>query len=134
MKKLLITLLLLFTGILSINSQSNNIQKYNTVTFTKANIYNNHYYWDNPYPSNIIITLNLNYDLITIYSPKIQIYKIISKGYTYKDTLNGSNVVFKAKDQDNDICFVRIRISNNINQLYIDYKNIAYCYKIIQIK
>ena len=79
----------------------------------------------------MVLTINLNTDVITIYSPKTQIYKVYKTGDVFTDNKGGRQVTFYVIDQDYDKGTVRLRIESNGNsQVYIDFLNCAWCYNV----
>lgn len=121
---------MMFGFIMSSNAQ---IQYYKSTAFAEAKIYNGTYYWSDWQSSNIVITLNLNTDVITIYSPKTQVYKVYKTGEASNDSKGGRQVTFYVIDQDSDKGTVRLRIDKNGNsQIYIDFSNVGWCYSVVR--
>lgn len=130
MKKFLILFLMMFSFVISSNAQ---VQYYKTTAFAEAKVYNGTYYWGDWQSSNLVITFNLNTDVITIYSPKTQVYKVYKTGNAYTDSKGGRQVTFYVIDQDYDKGTIRLRIESNGNsQIYCDFANIAWCYNVLR--
>lgn len=131
MKRILLGLILSICCVLSTFAQA---QWYRTTGFATANVYNGQYHWGNWEASNIRICIDK--DVITVYSPKTQIYAIYdtyNNGQMYYDN-GGKQVKFYAIDQDYDKCTIRLRIENNGNsQIYIDFSNVAWVYNVVRI-
>lgn len=121
---------MMFSFIISSNAQ---VQYYKTTAFAEAKIYNGTYYWSDWQSSNLVMTFNLNTDVITIYSPKTQVYKVYKTGNAYTDSKGGRQVTFYVIDQDSDKGTVRLRIEKNGNsQVYIDFSNVGWVYSVIR--
>ena len=130
MKKFIFILLMIFGFVTFSHAQ---IQYYKTTSFAEAKIYNGKYYWGDWQSSNLVLTINLNTDVITIYSLKTQIYKVYKTGDVFTDNKGGRQVTFYVIDQDYDKGTVRLRIESNGNsQIYIDFLNCAWCYDVIR--
>lgn len=130
MKKFIFIFLMIFGFVTFSHAQ---IQYYKTTSFAEAKIYNGKYYWGDWQPSDMVLTINLNTDVITIYSPKTQIYKVYKTGDAFTDNKGGRQVTFYVIDQDYDKGTVRLRIESNGNsQVYIDFLNCAWCYNVIR--
>lgn len=121
---------MMFSFVISSNAQ---IQYYKTTAFAEAKIYNGTYYWGDWQSSSLVITFNLNTDVITIYSPKTQVYKVYKTGNAYTDSKGGRQVTFYVIDQDYDKGTVRLRIDpSGSSQVYIDFSNVGWVYSVIR--
>lgn len=130
MKKLLILILIVFGFTISSKAQ---IQYYKTTAYAFANIYNGKYHWSEWQSSDIVITINLNNDVITIYSPKIQAYKVYKVGPIENGKTIGSQLTFYVYDQDLDKGTIRLRIApDKTSQMYVDFNNVAWVYNVIR--
>ena len=130
MKKFIFIFLIIFGFVIFLNVH---IQYYKTTSFAEAKIYNGKYYWGDWQSSDMVLTINLNTDVITIYSLKTQIYKVYKTGDVFTDNKGGRQVTFYVIDQDYDKGTVRLRIESNGNsQVYIDFLNCAWCYNVIR--
>lgn len=88
--------------------------------------------WTDWQSSDMNVKMDLDNDIIVVYSPKTQIYKVVAAMDPPYDS-SGQQVKFKVIDQDYDIGFVRLRIQNNgTSQIYIDFANIAWVYNVIR--
>lgn len=134
MKKFLLIFILLFSfAFTSANAQ---VQYYRTTAYAEAYIYNGRYVWSDWQSSNMTLVINLNTDVITIYSPKIQVYKVYgtaNNGNAYTDSSGGVNIKFYVIDQDGDKGEVRLRIESNGNsQVYVDFFNVAFVWNVVR--
>ena len=79
------------------------------------------------------IVINLNNDVVTIYSPKTQIYSIYKYLGTKKDSDGDITMTYKFYDQDLDFGNMRLMIrKNGQSQIYIDFSNISWAYDVIR--
>lgn len=88
--------------------------------------------WSDWSHSNIAITVDLDTDLVVIYSPKIQRYQVTEYVSTYTD--NGANVVeYKMIDQDGDRGILLLVIKpNGQSEIYIKFANIQWAYIVLR--
>lgn len=126
-KYILLLFLMLFVGI---NANSQTILRFRTTAYAqKVQPYN----WSEWQNSNMIVTFNLRNDIITIQSPKPQIYKIYDSYEEIYDN-GGKSIRYPVVDQDGDYGHLRLRIENNGNsQLYVDFSNISWVYNLVRI-
>ena len=134
MKKLILTFLLLF-GLLSVTNISAQTYYYKTYQFAikyKANnVWTN---WSDWEKSDMLLTINLDDDVITVYSEKRQIYKVLEYMGNYTDESGGKQTKFYVIDQDGDLGYVRLRIEKNGNsQVYVDFGDICWVYNVRRI-
>lgn len=82
--------------------------------------------------SSMLLTIDLDEDLVTIYSPVIQYYKIISEGYNYTSG-NAEIIDYRCIDQDGDIGTLRLayRITGR-SEVYIVFNNVAWGYIVVR--
>lgn len=131
--KYLIVLILLMTSF-SLFSQTIN---YRTTLYSHKEI--NEYTlswgeWSSFERSNMLITFDLNSDVVTVYSPAIQVYSIVEHVSNYYDSDNDYHMVFKFIDQDNDIGYLRLlQRTNGVSEIYIEFSNVKWCYRITKI-
>lgn len=125
--------LMIFALLLSIVAANAQVQYYRSTAYAQSNVYNGRYVWSDWQSSNMTITINLNTDMITIYSPRTQIYRVVSAGDAYNDSNGGRQVSFKVIDQDGDRGTIRLRIESNGNsQIYVDFSNVAWVYNVVR--
>ena len=85
--------------------------------------------WDE---SSMLVVINFNKDLITIYSNEIQEFDIVEHLDSYDDDSGGSNIKFLCVNEEGSRCHIRLRIqSDGGKQLYVDYNDFMYVYNIV---
>lgn len=85
--------------------------------------------------SNLLITFNLDNDVITTQGKEPQRFRIYQASPVKSDGQGGTIVEMSCIDQDNKRCNIRLRIEHNGNsQLYIDYADIIMAFNVIRIK
>lgn len=129
MKKILFTLVLLFSFI-TIQAQ---VYQYRTTEYAYQQTNSNGKWgeWSDWQDSDMLMIINYNTDIVTIYSPTTQRYQITKFIRKYTDNSGGQQVEFAFVDQDGDKGHMRLRIEKNGNsQVYIDFNNIRWCYNV----
>ena len=112
------------------------VQYYKTTAFAmktkKANgAWDN---WTDWKDSSMTLTIDLDEDVVKIYSPKKQVYKITKFVQTINEDNGGIQVEFEFIDQDGDRGHMRLRIEANKNsQLYVEYSNVIWVYNVKRI-
>lgn len=87
--------------------------------------------WSKWEDSNMKVTINFNTDVVTIDSPKKQIYRITEFLRDFTDKSGGKQVEFSFYDQDGDKGNMRLRIEKNGNsQIYVEFNNIMWVYNV----
>lgn len=132
MKKFLFTLALLFSFI-AIQAQ---VYQYRTFQYAYQQTNSNGKWgeWSDWQDSDMLMIINFNTDIVTIYSPTTQRYQITKFIRNYTDNSGGKQVEFAFVDQDGDKGHMRLRIETNGNsQVYIDFNNIRWCYNVRRI-
>ena len=136
-KYLMIMLVLIGFGIFGSAEASAQTLNFRTTSYAQATVYNGRYYWGDWESSNMLVTINLDTDIIKVYSPRTQVYKVYgtyNNGNAYTDNSGGSNVKYYVYDQDGDRGEIRLRIERNGNsQIYVDFSNVAWCYNVRRI-
>lgn len=133
MKKLLITFLLFTIGIIASYSQ---VQWYRTTAYSHRYQTSSGYWtgWSDWEDSNMKMKIDLGNDIVVIYSPRVQTYKVIETMDPPYDS-SGKQIKFKVIDQDGDIGFIRLRIQNTgRSQFYVDFSNVSWVYNVIRIQ
>lgn len=129
MKRLLFTLLalMLFTGI-DANAQ---VYKFRTTDFASRSLENGVWTeWSDWASSDVLVVINLDRDVIDIYSPDHQEFNV----YDYADELQedsdgSSHLELKCVDIDGIRCTLRVRWqADGVVQLYVHYSNLSYVY------
>lgn len=129
MKKFII-LTVLFLGIaISANAQ---VQTYRTTGYYEKKLYSWGWSnWSSKQQSNMNIVVNMNTDVVTIYSPRTQVYRVYEYLGTVRDSDGDTTVSLKFIDQDNDRGTMRLVIrANGQSQIYIDFANIMWAYDV----
>ena len=126
---------ILVFGLLSASSLSAQTYYYKTFQFSikyKTNgVWSNWSDWES---SNMTLTIDLDRDVITVYSEKRQIYKVLENMGSYTDESQGRQTKFYVVDQDGDLGYVRLRIEKNGNsQVYVDFNDIMWVYNVRRI-
>lgn len=126
MKKFII-LLLLFVSIPTFGQ----VLTYNTTAYaSKVNGQS----WSAWQSSDMRLVIDMNNDIVTIYSPHIQIYSIYQNVSNYYDSDGDCNMVFRFRDQDGDYGTLRLlQRLNGASEVYIEFSNIRWCYRVIRI-
>lgn len=99
--------------------------------YQQTNSYGNWGQWSEWMDSDMTMVINFNTDVVTIYSPTTQRYKITKHIENYTDSSGGKNVKFAAIDEEGLTCNVRLRIETNGNsQIYITWSNLNIVYNV----
>lgn len=132
MKRILLLVLFIF----SISAQAQ-IYQYKTTGFAikqinAVGVWEN---WSDWKKSDMLITFNYDTDVVKIYSPETQTYRLQECIRSYVDESGGKQTEFTFIDQDGDKGTLRLRIETNGNlQIYIEFSNIMWVYNIIKLK
>lgn len=87
--------------------------------------------WSDWQDSNMTMVINFNTDVVTIFSPTTQRYKITKFVREFTDNSGGKQVEFAFVDQDGDKGHMRLRIEKNGNsQVYVEFSNIMWVYNV----
>ena len=137
MKKYLLIFVLMFGMIFGSYSECN-AQTYYYKTFefaikykSSSGIWGN---WSDWQPSNMTLTIDLDRDVITVYSEKRQVYQVLENMGSYTDESQGRQTKFYVIDQDGDYGYVRLRIEKNGNsQVYVDFGDVMWVYNVRRI-
>lgn len=134
MRRFLVVLLLVIP--IAVFSQNNLL--FNSTSYAFARITSNGtYIWDDWEECVVRIKIDLNQNKIIIYSRVTQyyyIYDVYNNGDPYSDSKGGKQIKFYVVDQDDDKGNLRLRIERNGNsQIYIDFKDCAWCYNVYKI-
>lgn len=127
MKKFLVVLVLLFSTMLA-NAQT---LAYQADAFcSREYTYHGWSAWSSWRPCDILITIDITNDRVTILSERSQYYKIVTEGETYR-TPNASVAEFGFIDQDGDRGIMRlVQKSSGASEIYIEFRNIAWGYDV----
>ena len=134
MKKLLLMLMLLFT--ISINTYGAEVYIYKTTGFAIKQVVNGRWTnWTDWQESDMYVTINFDTDVVKIFSPETQVYKITEYVRKYTDESDGQQIEFRFIDQDGDRGSMRLRIERNGNsQIYIEFSDIMWVYNIRRVQ
>lgn len=126
--------LLMLVMVLGFTVADAQVQYYRTTGFAyKQMNYGRWSNWSDWEDSDMLITINLSNDVVKIYSPTTQTYRILSHTRNFTDTSGGQQMEFKFIDQDGDRGTMRLRIERNGNsQLYIQFSNIIWVYNVVR--
>ena len=134
MKKILLTLVMMLTLSFVMPQEAQaQLQTYKTTAyaFKKTNANGIWSSWSDWQASNMVMTINFDNDVVKIYSPKTQTYRITEFVRNFTDSSGGKQVEFRFIDQDGDRGAMRLRIETNGNsQVYIEFSNIIWVYNV----
>lgn len=137
MKKFLLAFMFVFIiGFLHPISANSQTHYYRTTEFSYKQLTNNGKWtsWSDWEESDMLVSMNLSNDVVVIFSPQTQRYKITQHVRNYTDTSGGKQAEYKFIDQDGDKGSMRLRVEKNGNyQLYIEFSDIMWVYNIKQI-
>lgn len=127
MKKSIILFILVVFGTITSIAQ--------TISFKSTSFaYKSNSSWSRPEPSNMLITIDFTNDIITIFSPSTQYYKIIEylgEGY---DSDRDYVVRYRFIDQDGDYGTMRlIQRQSGRSEIYVDFNNVHWMYSVIRV-
>ena len=134
--KRVILFLFLFFGLFSLSSLNAQTYYYKTYQFaikykSSNGVWGN---WSDWEKSNMTLTIDLDKDVITVYSEKRQIYRVVEYMGSYSDESDGRQTKFYVIDQDGDAGYVRLRIEKNGNsQVYVDFGDVMWVYNVRRI-
>lgn len=133
MIKKLLLLVFLFMGV-SVSAQ---VIKFRTVAYSE-NRYDFNLQrwngWSDWEKSNMLLTIDLQNDVIKVYSPTPQIYKVYESGESYYDSDGDLNMLFNFIDQDYDKGAVRLlQRRSGSSEIYIEFLNVRWCYRVLRL-
>lgn len=132
MKKYLIILFITLLNVLNVNAQT---YYYRTTGFAiKYKTVQGWGNWSDWQSSNMKVKIDLDDDIVVIYSDKLQVYRVIEDLGSYTDESGGRQQKFRVIDQDDDYGTLRLRIEKNGNsQIYIDFADVGWVYNVVRI-
>lgn len=137
MKRFLFLLILSAFSFIGLSAQ-NNVMWFKTTAYaykTYNFAYDQWNEWTDWIKSDMNLKIDLSTDKITIYSPEVQIYRVITTADYYKDNSGGQTVKFDMIDQDGDRGQIRLRVETNGNsQVYVDFNNVSWVYNVVRIQ
>lgn len=132
-KFLLVSILLIGAGITTADAQTYSYRS-TEYAIKKTNSSGQWLSWSDWEPSNIRITMNLDTDIVRVYSATPQVYRITEFLQQYTDESGGKQLKFKFVDQDGDRGYMRLRVETNGNsQLYIEFNNVMWVYNVRRV-
>lgn len=130
MKRLSLIFVMVFAFCLSSFAE---VMQFKTTSYAFAEVRNGSYSWSDWEKSDMLLVIDADNDVMTVYSPKIQYYKITAHLRTGSDTNGGYQARFRGIDQDGDICTIRLRVDpSGSSQVYIDFSNCAWVYTVVR--
>lgn len=133
MKRFLLILLTCLS--LSTTSFAQSILWFRSTSFAikSKNNYGNWGSWSDWQSSSVNIKMDLDNDVIVIYSPCTQIYAVVSYDGQQNDSSGGVQKYFKVVDQDYDRGTIRLRVERNGNsQLYVEFADVMWVYNVVR--
>jgi hypothetical protein len=128
MKKVLLSVLLVFGVLLSANAET---YKFYSTDFAYKIKDSDGYWgeWSDWEKSHCLITISTDRDVINIYSQTPQEFDIYETVGESSDDDEGETIEFKCVDADGLRCHIRIRKQKDgVLQMYVDYDDIMYVY------
>lgn len=88
--------------------------------------------WSDWESCNLLVVMNIDRDIVTIYSKVTQEYDVIEVlSEDERDPDGGVSTTLLCVDADGTRCHMRLRSqSNGALQLYIDYSNVSFVYNV----
>lgn len=130
MKRLLVALLLTLT----VFAASSQVLGFRTTSYQERQLTGYGWTgWSSPQGSNMTLTIDLDNDIVKIYSPRTQTYRIISYEGTYMDSDGDQTAKYKFIDQDGDRGTMRLVMRRNgKSEVYIDFANVMWVYSVVR--
>lgn len=128
MKKLLTLISFLLVSLIGYSQ----VMGFRTTAYAqKEKVYGYWSSWSDWEDSDMLLTIDLNTDVVTIYSPRTQIYSIYNVEDPYYDSDGDYNLVLKFIDQDYDRGTMRLlqRVSG-ASEVYIEFANVMWVYRV----
>lgn len=118
--------------IITITAAAQTQQWFRSTAFAAKPVYSSTWSpWEN---SDVKICFDLINQTITIYSPQIQIYRVIQQVPAPYDS-SGYQEKYKVMGQNGYYYYIRLRIENNGNsQLYVDANDGSIVYNVVRIQ
>ena len=135
MKKfILIALMAMLFGVTNkADAQTLYFRTYQFAIKYKTN-YGNWTDWSDWQKSDMKMKIDMDDDMIIIYSQRVQVYRVISHEGSYVDDSGGKQTKFYVIDQDDDYGYVRLRVEKNGNsQIYVDFNDVMWVYNVRRI-
>lgn len=129
--KRMILFILISLFVLSLKAQT---YKYHTDCFSYKYVNNGRWSeWSDWKKSRILVVINLDRNLISIYSDNKQEYDIYEYVGDKLDKDGGTSVKFNCVNEDGLRCQIRVRVqSDGSRQLYVDFNDMMWVYVLIE--
>lgn len=128
-------LLIIFLGLISF-AASAQILEFRTTAYTQKQL-NSYGTWSDWSPwqnSSMLIQMDLDKDIVVIYSPVTQRYKIIAYVGNYTDKDGEQSAEYKFIDQDGDRGTMKLMVrKSGRSEIYIMFRNIIWVYTVVRI-
>lgn len=130
MKKIVLFLLLVICSL----SASAVVYEYKTTTYTTCKKQGSSWSAWEPYQdSNLKATIDLETDVVKIYSSRLQVYRIYETVRSGVDDSGDQVSEFKFIDQDGNKGNLRMMIrKSGKSEIYIDYPNVIWVYSVVR--
>ena len=90
--------------------------------------------WSDWESSDMVLTIDMDTDVITVYSKQKQVYKVLEDCGSYTDESGGKQQKFYVIDQDGDFGYIRLRIEKNGNsQVCVEFNDVMWVYNVKRI-
>lgn len=126
---------LFFALLVSIGTLKAQTYKYYTDSFAYKLYQNNRWTdWSDWEDSHMLVVLNLDRNVIHIYSEEVQEYDIYNYGNEFENDYDGGQTLtLDCVNEDGLRCQVRLRIqSDGSKQLYVDFRDMMWVYGLIE--
>lgn len=131
MKKTLLLLIILFSISATITAQ---VYKYTTTSIAYKSLNESTQRWSDwsDWEScSMLVVININKDVVNIYSNEPQEYDIIQNLGQESDNEGGEFLTWLCVNENGNRCHIRIRLlKDNSRQIYIDFSNFMFVYNI----
>lgn len=132
-RKIILTIILILAIVSNISART---LRLNTTSFSKST--KGYYGWTSyskPVSSDMLIVIDEDTEIVTIYSPRVQAFRIIERLYEGYDS--DGDYVLKYRFVDNEDIYgnLRLIVRNNTGrrELYVDYSNVSWVYTVIPV-
>ena len=134
-KKFLLLGGILLSLLLSCLPSSAQVIRFNTTSYTSNVLRGGRWSgWREPVSSDMLLTIDLDLGIVTIYSPKTQVYRLLEYEGMRTDRDGDTTMSFLVVDQDGDRGGLRLmERRNGRNEVYIDFADVHWCYSVIRL-
>lgn len=126
-------LLALFLSLCCVVSYAADVLKFQTTELSIKTLDNGSWSkWSDWEKCSCLVVINLDKDVITIFSSEKQTYDITDCNDPYTDSDGDEVIKMHAVDQDGDECDIRLILrKSGAAQLYVDFADIMWVYNIV---